>query len=189
MAYIANTAFEERVVNKGDWTLRVPGKFDVENPAVCSAGFVVTKNALLGNEGYATYTAALTNLNSWDMVASSAGAEDEIYICNPYNVSTLTDIDGNDYRVGYGTLGLPLPEGEMGTFTKVEKEGIYSFGAGNFTSAPTTTNKYCAVANGLLDPDDEAPASGWYFELIEISNFTKGRYLGGEKYTLVAKKA
>ncbi len=186
MAYIANTAFEERVVNKGDWTLRVPGKFNISSPAVCSAGFIVTKNGLLNNEGYGT---AIKNLNSWDMVASTAGAEDELYICNPYNVATLTDIDGNDYRVGYGTLGLPLPAGEMGTFTKVEKEAIYSFGAGNFSAAPTATNKYCAVANGLMVPDDEAPATGWYFELIEIGNFAKGRYLGGAKYTVVAKKA
>lgn len=188
MAYIANTAFEERVVNKGDWTLRVPGKFNVSAPAVCSAGFIVTKNGLLANEGYPT-TAGINNLNAWDMIASVAGAEDELYICNPYNVATLTDIDGNDYRIGYGTLGLALPSGEMGTFTKVEKEAIYSFGAGNFTAAPTAENKFCAVANGLMTPDDAAPESGWYFELIEIGNFTEGRYLGGAKYTVIAKHA
>lgn len=188
MAYIANTAFEERVVNKGDWTLRVPGKFNTSSPAVCSAGFVVAKNGLLANEGYPA-AAYIDNLNAWDMIASTAGAEDEIYFCNPYNVATLTDLDGNDYRVGYGTLGLPLPSGEMGTFTKAEVGSVYSFGAGNFSAAPTTTNKYCAVSSGLLVPDDEAPASGWYLELIEIGNFTEGRYLGGAKYTLVAKKA
>ena len=189
MAYIANTAFEERVVNKGDWTLRVPGLYDNSGAEICSAGFVVAKNGLIDNRGYETYTASFKNLNTWQMIKSSAGAEDEIYICNPYNVNELTDMDGNVYRIGMNTLGIPVPAGEIGTFTKAEEGGIYSFGAGNFSTAPTAANKYCAVANGLLVPDDEVPASGWYFELIDIGNFTKGRYLGGAKYTLVAKKA
>lgn len=189
MAYIANSAFEERVVNKGDWTLRVPGMYDNSGAEDCSAGFVCAKNGLLDNKGYENYTATFTNLNAWQMIKSTAGAEDEIYICNPYNTQEIADFDGNVYRVGVDTLGIPVPAGVMGTFTKAEVGSIYSFGAGNFSAAPTTTNKYCAVANGLLVPDDEAPASGWYFELIEIGNFAKGRYLGGAKYTLVAKKA
>lgn len=189
MAYIANTAFEERVVNKGDWTLRVPGMFTSSGDAdVCSAGFIVTKGDLIDNAGYPA-SAGIKNLNTWEMIASAAGAEDEIYICNPYKVNALTDNAGNDYRVGYGTLGLALSAGEIGTFTKVEAGSIYSLGAGNFSTAPTTTNKYCAVSNGLLAPAAEAPASGWYFELLEIGAFAEGRYLGGDKYTLIAKHA
>ena len=85
--------------------------------------------------------------------------------------------NGNVWAVGYSTLGLPIPEGRDGTFTRIDFNGenVYRFGVGNL-SAALGSNTYFTIANGLLTPAASAPTANGaiYFELRGTGNFTEG---------------
>lgn len=182
MAAIANSAFELRVSNHMfDTTKNITGKFQEGSPAadaVCAAGFLVVPGDKLPNEGYAD----LVNENAYIMGAAAATAE-AIYACNTFNVQELTDAFGNAYKVGTNTLGLAIPAGQRGTYTRLDEGDILRLGVGNF-SAAISTNKFATVgasANaGKLVPAASAPtATGtWYFSIEGSGNFTQGAYSG-----------
>lgn len=211
MAYIENTAFEVYVSNsKRNDTQNITGKFGSFTgtngafvPDVCSAGFLCVQNSLLPNEGYesaitrGTTTAwqeatGLNNGNSWYMTAAAngkvtglTGDHTGIFASNTYDVNraTLGDMAIN---IPGKTLGLAIPEDERGDFTEIIVGEQYNFGAGNFSTKPTTSLLYCTVANGLLVAQAAAPTDGSvYFQVMRLDGrFTEGAFDAGEKYTL-----
>lgn len=209
MAYIANTAFEVYVTNsKRNDTQNITGKFgsftgETFNPDVCSAGFLCVQNSLLPNEGYESAitrgtdtpwqaAAGLRNGNSWYMTAATngkatglTGDHTGIFASNTYNVNQATF---GDMRINIPgkTLGLPIPADERGDFTELIVGEQYNFGAGNFSTKPTTSLLYCTIANGLLVAQAAAPTDGSvYFQVMKLDGrFTEGAFDAGEKYTL-----
>lgn len=179
MAYIAYTAFETKISNAVfDETLNIAGKLQVSSAdAICSAGFLCTRDSRAANAGYTN----VNNVNSWNMIEaeSSDTYQIPIYACNTFNVNEVTDpTNGAIRKVGANTLGLPLPAGVLGTFTRIEFEKgdrVYRFGVGNL-SAALSTNTYFTIANGLLAPASSAPATAGtpYFTLVATGTFTQG---------------
>lgn len=217
MAYIENTAFEAYVSNgKRNDLQNVTGKFgtvsdDTFTGEICSAGFLCTQNSLIPNEGYESSIVRTTgsddtgfssasgynNSNSWYMVAAESGEvtgkpgdHTGIYACNSYDVNKATDSTGAIVINLPGlTLGLALPKDEYGDFTEIIVGEIYNFGAGNFSTAPTSSLKYVSISSGLLVAQSAAPTSGVYFKVLNADaddRFTVGAYDGGAKYTLQA---
>lgn len=203
MSYIANTRFEVYVSNsKRNDLQNVTGKYGafssgVFTPADCSAGFIVKQQGRLPLEGYA----GKLNGNSWYMVTAPNGAviaglpadRTGLYACNTYDVNRVTDGMGLVVNLGGKTLGLGAPAGERVDFTELLVGESYNFGAGNFTTVPTslTATPYAVIANGLLTPAAAAPTDGSvYFEIQDISKrFIEGAYDGGAKYTLRCKRS
>lgn len=183
MAVIAKTAFEARITNNEFNELcNVTGRYQEEGAdAVCPAGLLVVRDALLPCAGYtkADGAALVNNENAWYMTAATAdaNADEVIYACNTYDWPLLSDGNGNAYAVGANILGLPIPAGRDGTFTVIVFDGqhVYRFGEGNL-SAEMGSNKYFTIANGLLVPAAAAPtaAGSVYFELRGAGNFTAG---------------
>jgi hypothetical protein len=192
MAYIADTAFEQRVSNhEFDSMANITGKFVDGNGDAdeCSAGFLCTKDELLPCEGYETI---YNNENSWQMVAatSSNTEHDAIYACNTGDVAYATNAAaGTAYKMGINTLGLSLPAGDWGTFTRIdfEGEGIYRIGAGN-TSGTIGTNEYFTIDAGLFKTAAAVPATAGtpYFTLLGTGVFTEGVYAGFTYYDVQA---
>ena len=176
MAYIDKTAFEARITNNEFNDLcNVTGMYQVsEANADCSAGLLVKRNGQLPCEGFA----GIYNENAWYMNAAAATdtVDTVIYACNTYDTQLLTGRD-NNYFVGYQTLGLGVPAGRYGTFTRIDFDGqsVYRFGEGNF-SAAIGDNTYFTIANGLLVPAASAPTAtgAVYFELRGTGNFVEG---------------
>ena len=199
MAYIANTAFEVKVSNhEFDSVANITGVFQngSSQDEICSAGFLCVKDALTASEGYdkvgpeGDFT--INNGNTWTMKAAVASTTVQIpiYACNTFNVNQITDpVTGAVYKVGSNTLGLPVPAGEPGTFTKIEFDGnhIYRFGVGNL-SAEISTNKFFTINNGQLVPTAATPATAGqpYFQLVGSGNFTQGAYNGFAYYDVLA---
>lgn len=192
MAYIANTAFEQRVSNhEFDSMANITGKFyngsDVAEE--CSAGFLCTKSALLPVDGYT----GINNENSWKMVAATSSATnvDAIYACNTGDVAYATNsASGANYKMGINTLGLSIPAGDWGTFTRIdfEGQGIYRIGAGN-VSGTVGTNLYFTIDAGLFKTAAAAPTAGSgtpYFTLMGTGTFTEGVYAAGTYYDVQA---
>ena len=183
MAAIVNSACELRGSNHMfDTTKNITGKFQEGSPAadaVCAAGFLVVPGDKLPNEGYAD----LVNENAYIMVAAASATAEAIYACNTFNVQELTDAFGNAYKVGTNTLGLAIPAGQRGTYTRLDEGEILRFGVGNFTAA-ISTNKFATLGAstnaGKLVPAASAPtATGtWYFSIEGSGNFTQGAYSG-----------
>lgn len=198
MAYIAKTAFEVKVSNhEFDSTSNITGVFYNSTPAeeICSAGFLCVKSDQLPNEGYT----GVNNNNSWKMKAAGASdlANTAIYACNTFDVNEVQDpVNGNIYKVGANTLGLPAPAGRRVTYTRIKfaENGHYRFGIGNL-STTLGSNKYFTIANGLLVPAAAAPTTNGvpYFALLGTGNFTEGAYNSFEyvdveaRYTIVNK--
>lgn len=188
MAYVANTAFRPLVTNRAnDETLNITGKFQASSAdAICSAGTICVKTTQLPNEGYT----GVNNENAWVMNVATALANAPVYACNTYEVNEIADpVTGARYRVGANTLGLPAQAGQRVTFTRIAfGEGkIYRFGAGNFTTAPSTTKIYITVDDGFLEASDTAPSSGdKYFKVVGSGTFTQGAYAGFGYYDLEA---
>ena len=180
MAAIANTAAELRV-SKHVWekNKNVTGLFHnaSDQGEICPAGFLVKPVSLLPNEGYT----GVYNENAWIMkTAAAADATGEIYFCNTFNVQELQGAGDNVWKVGHNTLGLALPAGERGTFTRIDGTEMHDqirFGIGNFTATPTV-GEFATIANGLLTPAATAPTDTGtlYFEIMEIGTFTEGAY-------------
>jgi hypothetical protein len=183
MAAITNSAFELRVSNHlFDTTKNITGKFQEGSPAadaVCAAGFLVVPGERLQNEGYAS---TVKNENAYIMGAAAA-TDEAIYACNTFNVQELAGPFGTVYKVGSNTLGLPIPAGERGTYTRIDEGDMIRFGIGNFTTA-ISTNGYATLGTstnaGKLVPAASAPTTtgALYFEIVESGNFTQGAYAG-----------
>lgn len=191
MAYIANTMFSQRATNAAhDDLANIPGKFQASSQdEICSAGFLCVRSTQIPSEAYGSYD--VLNENAWIMIAAATGSN-SIYACNPYDVNEVQDpSNGNVYKVGHNTLGLPAPAGSIVSFTKVDfasNDKIYRFGAGNF-SGSVGENKFFTVSNGLLTPGASAPETGVYFELVGSGTAIQGTYAGMGYYDLMAKTA
>lgn len=183
MAAITNSAFELRVSNHMyDTTKNITGKFQEGSPAadaVCAAGFLVVPGAKLPNEGYAD----LYNENAYIMGAATSAAAEAIYACNTFNVQELTDAFGNAYKVGTNILGLAIPAGQRGTYTRIDEGDIIRLGIGNFTTA-ISTNGFATLGTstnaGKLVPAAAAPTDQYalYFTIEGSGKFTQGAYAG-----------
>lgn len=182
MAAITNSAFELRVSNHlFDTTKNITGKFQNSTPAdeLCAAGFLVVPGDKLANEGYS----GIYNENAYLMSAAGDATAEALYACNTFNVQELTDAFGNAYKVGSNTLGLAVPAGQRGTYTRLDEGDICRFGIGNFTTA-ISTNGYGTLGTstnaGKIVPAASAPtATGtWYFTIEGSGKFTQGAYAG-----------
>lgn len=182
MAAITNSAFELRVSNHlFDTTKNITGKFQNSTPAdeLCAAGFLVVPGDKLANEGYS----GIYNENAYIMGAAGTATAEALYACNTFNVQELTDALGNAYKVGSNTLGLAVPAGQRGTYTRLDEGDICRFGIGNFTTA-ISTNGYGTLGTstnaGKIVPAASAPtATGtWYFTIEGSGKFTQGAYAG-----------
>lgn len=185
--YGANAAFELRVSNHiWDKQKNVTGIYvNVETPKLCPAGFLVRESAPLPNEGYT----GIANENAWVMEAAS-GTEDLIYACNTFNVNEIEDpVTGNIYKVGGNTLGLAIPAGQRGTYTRIDEGDIARFGVGDFASTPTV-GQYATIEAGKLNPSAERPTTmgTLYFEVLATGTFTQGAYASFAYYLLRAKR-
>lgn len=199
MAYIANTAFEARLTNgRNDILAHVAGKYQVTSPATadadCSAGLLCVRASLLPNEGFDNPSGTrVYNENTWIMnaAASTATVDDVIYACDTYDTQLVTAPGGQNYYVGLETLGLGVPAGRIGNFTRIDfdNQSIYRFGIGNL-SAAISTNTYFTVANGLLVPAASAPTDtgAIYFKLHATGSFVKGNGTAFTYYDVVACK-
>ena len=96
---------------------------------------------------------------------------------NTYEVQMLQGKHGNMYAVGTETLGLGIPAGRDGTFTKIVFDGdhAYRFGIGN-VNAEISTNTFFTIDAGQLKPAAAAPTANGalYFKLLDTGKFTEG---------------
>lgn len=173
MAFLANTAFEARVTNNEfDALCNITGKYQASSAdADCSAGLLCVRGDNLPCEGFT----GINNENAYYMTAaaSTVTANDAIYACNTYEAKML-----DNYFIGSETLGLGIPAGRYGTFTRVYFDNVskYRFGIGNVSGTISDGDIYFTIANGLLVPDDEAPSTAGtpYFLLKNTGNFVEG---------------
>ena len=175
--FVENTMFEVTVSNSvNNQTQNVPGKFGTGTgegfeSADCSAGTLCVQNGLIPSEGYEGVTGAngtalnILNGNTWYMNAAVNGASGllgdhtGIYAFNNYDVNKV--ISGDlQYNLGAKTLGVGLPADNRGDFCEIIVGEQYTFGAGNFTAAPSAESKFATIANGQLTPSASAPAAG-----------------------------
>ena len=190
MSFTAQTAFEARITNNEfDRLANIAGKYYVSTTATdCDAGQLCTRDSLLDCEGFS----GVKNENTWKMVAatSSADADDVIYACNTYDNQLVSAPNGNAYFIGYETLGLGVPAGRYGNFTRINFDGesVYRFGAGNVTY--TATHQYFTIDAGKLVSSATAPTDDGsiYFTLRGTGNFVEGTSLSFGYYDVVACK-
>lgn len=172
-----NTAFELRVSNHiWDKQKNVTGLFKPdEEPAICYAGQLVTEEAQLPNEGYT----GIANENAWFMGTPGYDPVGTVYACNTFNVNEIQDpVTGNIYKVGTNTLGLPIPAGQRGTYTRIDEGDMMRFGIGNFSGTPTVGQYAIVGETGVLIPAGDAPntMNALYFEVLGTGTFTQGAY-------------
>lgn len=191
MSFTANTAFETRVTNgRFDDLQNITGKYYVSTTATdCSAGFLCKRDSLLDCEGFS----GVKNENAWKMVAavSTDTVDTGIYACNTYDWQLVADASGNNFAVGHNTLGLGIPAGRFGTFTRIDFDGqhIYRIGSGN-CSGTKSTNTYLTIDDGTYKWAASAPTTtgAIYFELMGTGTFTEGAYAGFTYYDVMARK-
>lgn len=191
MSYIANTAFEARITNNEfDDLCNITGKYFASDAAAdCSAGLLCVRDELLDCEGFA----GVKNENAFKMVAATneATANDVIYACNTYESKLINDGDNHNYFIGSETLGLGVPAGRYGTFTKINFDGqsVYRFGEGNM-SADVGDSVFFKIDNGRLVPAAAAPtaAGAVYFVLNGTGNFVEGTSNSFTYYDVIACK-
>jgi hypothetical protein len=203
MAFIDKTMFEVTVSNSvNNQTQNVPGKFGTGTGAGftaqdCSAGLLCVQNGLIPSEGYESVTPAILNGNTWFFNAAAngnggmLGDHTGIYAFNNYDVNKAVS-GSNQWNVGAQTLGLGLPAGNRGDFCEIIVGEQYTFGSGNFSTAPTdSTYRYATIANGLLVASTSAPAagSGVYFEILRQKPVNEGTTYWGVGYVLKAMRA
>jgi hypothetical protein len=179
MAFIPNTAFEARITNNSNDTLcNIAGKFQPGAPLVdadCSAGFLCIKDALLPCEGF---PAGVYNENTYSMAEATNDVlvNTPIYACNTYDNQLLAN-GANNYFIGRKTLGLGVPAGRYGNFTRINFDGqsVYRFGEGNVT-LNTSTDKFLVIDDGLLSSQVAAPTDTGkpYFRIVGTGNFVEG---------------
>lgn len=190
MSFTAQTAFEARITkNALDSLANIAGKYYVSTTATdCDAGQLCTRDSLLDCEGFT----GVKNENTWKMVAatSSADANDVIYACNTYDTKLLSD-GRNNWFVGHETLGLGVPAGRYGNFTRINFDGqsVYRFGAGNVTLNTSTDTFFTIDAGKLTSTASEPTTAGKiYFTLRAKGNFVEGMQASFAYYDLVACK-
>lgn len=202
MVTIANTMFEVTVSNSlRNQTQNVAGKFGTNTGASfvaadCSAGVLCVQNGLLPLEGYESFN--MLNGNSWFFNAASNGNSGRlgdhtgIYACNTYDVNKVSNGDIS-YNLGMKTLGLGVPAGERGDFTEIIIGEQYTFGVGNFSTAPGSgvTSGYATISSGMLVFSADAPAagSGVYFKVLRVKPVNEGSTYWGLGYVLQACRA
>lgn len=185
MAFVANTAFEARITNNEfDNLANITGKYFVSTTATdCSAGLLCVRGDNLDCEGFS----GVKNENAFKMTAAAATVKttDVIYACNTYDSKKV-----GGYYIGTETLGLGVPAGERGNFTRINFDGqsVYRFGEGNFDGTIGAKTVF-SIKDGLLKPESAAPttANTPYFELRGTGNFTTGTSTSFAYYDLVAK--
>ena len=191
MSFTANTAFEARITNNEfDDLCNITGKYYVSTTATdCSAGHLCVRDSLLDCEGFT----GVKNENAWKMVdaTDAATANDVVYACNTYESKLIPDGDGHNYYIGSETLGLGVPAGRYGTFTKINFDGqsVYRFGAGNLSTA-ISTNTFFTIDDGQLVPAASAPttAGAIYFKLHGTGKFVEGTSDSFTYYDVLACK-
>lgn len=190
MSFTAETAFEARITNNAlDSLANIAGKYYVSTtPTDCDAGQLCTRDSLLPCEGFT----GVDNENTWKMIAatSSADANSVIYACNTYDTKLLSD-GRNNWFVGHETLGLGVPAGRYGNFTRINFDGqsVYRFGAGNVT-LNTSTDTFFTIDAGKLTSVTAEPSTAGdiYFKLRGTGNFVEGMSQSFGYYDLVACK-
>lgn len=196
MAYIANTAFEARITNNAqDALAHIAGLYQADSAtADCSAGLLCVRASQAPNEGFDNPSGTrIYNENTWIMnaAASTATVDDVIYACDTYDTQLITAPGGQSYFVGRETLGLGVPAGRYGNFTRIDfdNQSVYRFGIGNLSGA-IGSNTCFTIANGLLVPAASAPTDtgAVYFELRGTGNFVAGNGLSFTYYDVVARK-
>lgn len=183
MAYIANTAFEARITNNSrDNLSHIAGLYvDNGDPADCSAGLLCVRDVLAPNEGFDDPDGTrVFNENTWifEAAADTVTADDVIFACDTYDTQLLTGKrEGLNYFIGTETLGLGVPAGRYGNFTRInfDNESVYRFGIGNLNDA-LSDNAYFTIDAGMLAPTDTRPtdAGSIFFELRGTGNFVEG---------------
>ena len=187
----AKTAFEARVTNNSrNDLINVTGRYQASSAdADCSAGLLCVRGEQLPCAGFT----GIKNENAWYMNAAGAAAnvDTPVYAANTYEVQHLAGKNGQLYAIGTETLGLGIPAGRDGTFTKIvfDDEHVYRFGEGNLSTA-IGENTFFTIANGLLAPAAAAPtkAGSIYFKLRGSGKFTEGTTASFGYYDLVACK-
>lgn len=175
--FTEKTAFEARVTNNfRDDLINVTGRYQASSAdADCDAGRLVIRNGQLPCEGFT----GVKNENAWYMndATSTTNAGEVVYAANTYEVQMLQGKRGNMYAVGTETLGLGIPAGRDGTFTKIVFDGdhAYRFGIGN-VNAEISTNTFFTIDAGQLKPAAAAPTANGalYFKLLDTGKFTEG---------------
>ena len=175
--FTEKTAFEARVTNNfRDDLINVTGRYQASSAdADCDAGRLVIRNGQLPCEGFT----GVKNENAWYMndATSTTNAGEVVYAANTYEVQMLQGKHGNMYAVGTETLGLGIPAGRDGTFTKIVFDGdhAYRFGIGN-VNAEISTNTFFTIDAGKLKPVAAAPTANGalYFKLLDTGKFTEG---------------
>lgn len=176
MAFIANTAFEARIVNdRFDDMANIAGKYQADSAdADCSAGLLCVCAEQADCEGFAN----VKNENAWIMNAADATVKvnTPVYACDPHDWPLLGN-GRNLWAVGVETLGLGAPAGRFASFRRIhfDNVSVYRFGIGNL-SAAVGSNTYFTIADGKLVPASAAPtaAGSVYFQLRGQGNFTEG---------------
>lgn len=197
--YIDKTMFEVTVSNSlRNQTQNVAGKFGTGTGAGfsaldCSAGILCVQNGLLPLEGYEAFNKV--NGNSWffnaaeDGNAGLTGDHTGIYACNNYDVNKVTSGD-LAYNLGAKTLGLGVPANERGDFTEIIIGEQYTFGKGNFSTAPGVgvSTGFATISNGRLVYSASVPetGSGVYFQILRTKPVNEGTTYWGEGYVLKA---
>lgn len=197
MAFIADTAFEARITNNSrDNLSHVAGLYQASGEnADCSAGLLCVRNGLVPNEGFDNPSGTrVFNENTWffNAAADSVTADDVIFACDTYDVQLLSGKRaGLNYFIGTETLGLGVPAGRYGNFTRInfDNESVYRFGEGNL-SAAIGANTYFTIADGLLVPAAAAPtdAGSVFFELRGTGSFVEGTQQSFGYVDVVARK-
>lgn len=184
-----NTAFELRVSNHvWEKQKNITGLYQPDTvPVTCYAGQLVVQGTQLPNEGYTS----LNNENAWVMVNPGDDLTQDIYACNTFNANEIQDpVTGNIYKVGSNTLGLPIPAGQRGTYTRIDEGDMMRFGIGNFAATPTVGEYAVINEAGVLTPSASVPTdiNTLYFEVLSTGSFTQGAYASFAYYLLRAKR-
>ena len=191
MAFIEKTAFEARITNNDRENLsHIAGVYQAgEANADCSAGLLCVRKGQIPCEGFT----GVYNENTWYMKAATAAdkADSVIYACDTYDVQLLPGKGGKLYAVGAETLGLGVPAGRYGNFTRIDFDGqsVYRFGEGNVTHS-AESDKYFTINSGVLTSTTTKPVTdgALYFELRGTGKFTEGAGQSFGYYDLVACK-
>lgn len=210
MAFTAQTMFEVTVSNSvRNQTQNVPGKFGSNTGASfvaadCDAGLLCVPNGLIPSEGYeaipnGTETpTTILNGNTWYFNAAADGTKGMlgdhtgIYAFNNYDVNKVGSGD-LQYNLGAKTLGVGLPAGNRGDFCEIIIGEQYTFGKGNFSTAPSAGVEagYATISSGKLVFSANAPDAGVgvYFRVLRAKNMNEGASYWGKGYVLQALRA
>lgn len=196
MAFIDKTAFEPRITNnRRDDLSHVAGLYQENSAAAdCSAGLLCVRASQAPNRGFDDPSGTrVYNENTWIFNAApdNVTVDDVIYACDPYDTQLLPGKRTNAYFIGSETLGLGVPAGRYGNFTRIDFNGqsVYRFGEGNL-STDIGANTFFTIEDGLLVPAASAPATAGavYFMLLGTGLFVEGASASFTYYDVVACK-